>query len=79
MARDVVRVWLEGGGEAQHLAAPPKDDVTHVWEAHTLCGEEGKLRWITLENVDGARACAACAATTGYHPPKLEGEHWGPV
>lgn len=79
MARDVARVWIEGGEDTQHLAAPPKDDVAQIWEGQTVCGRQGGLRWVTLENVDRARECDDCGSSTGGHAPKLEGDHWGPV
>jgi hypothetical protein len=74
----VARVWLDGQYEAQHHAVPPKDGTAHEWEGATACGAEGRLRWVTPENVDAALTCPACAMADGY-TPALEGDWPGPV
>ncbi|HUH07270.1 MAG TPA: hypothetical protein VML96_05615 [Egibacteraceae bacterium] len=78
MAIERVRVWIEGDGELQHLAAPPEDDTAHGWDGETICARRGHLRWVLPEHVDAAKACAECAALEG-HAPRLEGEYPGPV
>lgn len=74
----VARVWLDGRYEAQHHTEPPEDETAHEWEGATACGAQGRLRWVTPENVDTALTCPACATVDGY-APKLEGIYPGPV
>ena len=72
-----VRVWV-GDGAEQHLAAAPKDDTAGEWTGETVCGVEGRLRWIHQERVDNGAACERCVALEGVRPP-LEGGDAGPV
>lgn len=77
MAGEKVRVWVHADRDAQHLASPPDNPVRQSWDGTTVCGAVGGLRWITMEHVDGGKACAACLTTTGF-PVKLEGGYPGP-
>ncbi|HVL98137.1 MAG TPA: hypothetical protein VM324_02450 [Egibacteraceae bacterium] len=78
MAGERVRVWLDDDRDAQHLSPAPDDDVVRAWDATTVCGAEGRVRWIPAEHVDGGKACPACLAATDL-TPGLEGGHPGPV
>jgi hypothetical protein len=80
----LVRTWIEdehgieGERDAQHLAEAPNSEVARTWEGHTRCGLSGTLHWVSLENVDAAQACSACAGGRAK-PPPLEGKDPGPA
>ena len=65
-------VWFGGDYGVQHLAVPP-DAIEMEWDDTTACGLEGTVRRVTFENVDNAKACAACT----QEPFKLAGDARG--
>lgn len=74
----LVRVWVKGQHDPQHLASAPDSDIAREWEGATRCGIEATLVWVPYERVDVAEQCDACTRGFDSPYPPTEGDHPGP-